>query len=165
MKAEHPEYLLDFIRNTPLAPGVYKYFDAQNTVIYVGKAKYLRKRLNSYFHKNLTDRKTRQLVAAIRRIEFTIVNNETDALLLERNQIREHRPKYNILLRDDKSYPYICITGRTLSASARHPKSRKNERQIIRPFCERPSHACRAGNDQKTVHGPELYFFVDTQKH
>ncbi len=93
----------------PHQPGVYKYFDATNTIIYVGKAKDLRKRISSYFNKNQNSFKTVELVERIVNIEFTIVDTETDALLLENALIKKHWPKYNISLKDDKTYPYIVI--------------------------------------------------------
>lgn len=95
----------------PHEPGVYRYFDERDEVIYVGKAKDLRNRVSSYFVKsNQHDRKTKRLVSQIRRIEFTIVPTEWDALLLENQLIKRFQPRFNILLRDDKTYPFICIT-------------------------------------------------------
>lgn len=93
----------------PAQPGIYKYFDDRNELIYVGKAKHLRKRVSSYFTKNLTSYKTHELVQRISRIEFTIVNSEQDAFLLENTLIKQFQPKYNINLKDDKSYPFIVI--------------------------------------------------------
>ena len=93
----------------PQQPGIYKYYDANNTIIYVGKAKELRKRVSSYFNKNQHSFKTIELVERIVNIEFTIVNTEQDALLLENALIKQYRPKYNISLKDDKTYPYIVI--------------------------------------------------------
>ena len=93
----------------PQQPGIYKYFDSSNELIYVGKAKNLRKRTASYFSKNFAGQKTYELVKRINRIEFTIVDNEHDAFLLENALIKEYQPKYNINLKDDKSYPYIVI--------------------------------------------------------
>ncbi len=93
----------------PHQPGIYKYYDATNTIIYVGKAKDLRKRVSSYFNKNQNSFKTQELVERIVNIEFTIVNTEQDALLLENSLIKEYRPKYNISLKDDKTYPFIVI--------------------------------------------------------
>ncbi|MBL0145071.1 MAG: excinuclease ABC subunit C [Chitinophagaceae bacterium] len=93
----------------PTNPGIYKYYDIHNELIYVGKAKHLRKRVSSYFAKNHTSFKTIELVSRIKRIEFTIVNNEHDALLLENTLIKEYQPKYNISLKDDKTYPYIVV--------------------------------------------------------
>ncbi|MEN9548885.1 MAG: hypothetical protein RIR12_1476 [Bacteroidota bacterium] len=93
----------------PAQPGIYKYFDAAGTLIYVGKAKHLRKRVSSYFSKTFTSYKTHELVQRIEKIEFTIVNSEQDAFLLENSLIKEHQPKYNINLKDDKTYPFIVI--------------------------------------------------------
>ena len=95
----------------PDAPGVYRFFNQEGEIIYVGKAKNLKNRVSSYFVKsNQHDRKTLRMVSQIVNFEFTIVNTEYDALLLENNLIKQYQPKYNILLRDDKTYPYICIT-------------------------------------------------------
>jgi excinuclease ABC subunit C len=93
----------------PHQPGIYKYFDRNNIIIYVGKAKDLRKRVSSYFSKTYTGYKTHELVQRIHRIEFTVVDTEQDAFFLENALIKEHQPKYNIDLKDDKSYPYIVI--------------------------------------------------------
>ncbi|MEO6584499.1 MAG: excinuclease ABC subunit UvrC [Ferruginibacter sp.] len=93
----------------PALPGIYKYYNAANELIYVGKAKHLRKRVSSYFTKSFTNYKTAELVTRIQRIEFTIVNSEQDAFLLENSLIKEYQPLFNINLKDDKSYPYIVI--------------------------------------------------------
>ncbi|MFL9481406.1 excinuclease ABC subunit UvrC [Chitinophagaceae bacterium LWZ2-11] len=93
----------------PHQPGIYKYFDADNVLLYVGKAKNLRKRVSSYFTKTFTSYKTHELVQHISRLEFTIVGSEQDAFLLENSLIKQYQPKYNINLKDDKSYPYIVI--------------------------------------------------------
>ena len=95
----------------PEDPGVYRYFDESDTIIYIGKAKNLKNRISSYFtNQKNQDTKTRRLVQQIRRVEFTIVHSEFDALLLENTLIKQFQPKYNILLRDDKTYPFLCIT-------------------------------------------------------
>lgn len=93
----------------PHQPGIYKYFDAHNELLYVGKAKDLRKRTSSYFTKTFTNYKTHDLVQRIHRVEFTIVDSEADAFLLENSLIKQFQPKYNIDLKDDKSFPYIVI--------------------------------------------------------
>ncbi len=93
----------------PAEPGIYKYFDAAGQLIYVGKAKHIRKRVSSYFSKNLQSYKTIELVNRIKRIEFTIVNSEQDAFFLENSLIKEYQPLFNINLKDDKTYPYIVI--------------------------------------------------------
>lgn len=106
-----PEHILEYIKEIPQLPGVYRYFDKDDELIYVGKAKKLKNRVTSYFQ-NISqhNRKTLRLIAQIQRIEYTIVENEFDALLLENSLIKKNQPRYNILLRDDKSYPYIVIT-------------------------------------------------------
>jgi excinuclease ABC subunit C len=93
----------------PADPGIYKYYDAKGVLIYVGKAKCLKKRIASYFTKNQSSFKTIELVQKIDRIEFTIVDSEQDALLLENSLIKQYKPRYNILLKDDKGYPYLVI--------------------------------------------------------
>jgi len=93
----------------PLQPGIYKYYDADNNLLYVGKAKSLRKRVSSYFSKTISSYKTHELVQRIKKIEFTIVNNEQDAFLLENSLIKNFQPLFNINLKDDKTYPYIVI--------------------------------------------------------
>lgn len=99
-----------FLVNIPENPGVYKYFNAANSLLYVGKAKNLRKRISSYFQKHHSDNKTRVLVQQIKFVEVLLVDSELDALLLENNLIKENKPRYNILLKDDKTYPWICLT-------------------------------------------------------
>ncbi|TKB44751.1 excinuclease ABC subunit UvrC [Thalassotalea mangrovi] len=105
-----------YLKVTTEKSGVYRMYDEHSTVIYVGKAKNLKKRLSSYFRKDVGSTKTRALVAQIRAIDVTVTHTEGEALILENNYIKKYQPKYNILLRDDKSYPYILITDH------RHPK-------------------------------------------
>ena len=93
----------------PLQPGIYKYYDSESQLLYVGKAKSLRKRVGSYFSKTFTSYKTHELVQRIHKIEYTIVNNEQDAFLLENSLIKNFQPLFNINLKDDKSYPYIIV--------------------------------------------------------
>ena len=98
------------LKRIPESPGVYQYFDKEGQIIYVGKAKNLHRRVNSYFNKDHQSSKTRQLVAHIADIRYVVVDSEQDAFLLENNLIKQYQPRYNILLKDGKSYPYICIT-------------------------------------------------------
>ncbi len=106
MTAEEFQHIASSI---PKLPGIYKYYDTNNELLYVGKAKHLRKRVSSYFTKTLTSYKTHELVQRISRIEFTIVNSEQDAFLLENTLIKQFQPKYNINLKDDKTYPFLVI--------------------------------------------------------
>jgi excinuclease ABC subunit C len=106
------EYLLGIVRNLPESPGCYQYLDETGKIIYVGKAKNLRNRVSSYFNRdNGQTYKTALLVRKIRDIKYIVVNTETDALLLENNLIKKHKPHYNILLKDDKTYPSIVVTN------------------------------------------------------
>src|SRR5690349_18469733 len=93
----------------PLQPGIYKYYDAANVLLYVGKAKNLRKRVSSYFNKAYSSYKTYELVQRIHHIEFTIVDSEQDAFLLENSLIKQFQPRFNINLKDDKTYPFVVI--------------------------------------------------------
>ena len=99
-----------FLKNLTSRPGVYRMYSRQDEVIYVGKAKNLKKRVSSYFRKNLDNAKTQALVANINHIDVTVVSSEMEAFLLENNFIKKYRPRYNVVLRDDKSYPFIIIT-------------------------------------------------------
>jgi excinuclease ABC subunit C len=104
------EPLKEVVQRLPDSPGVYRFYDEEGILIYVGKAKSIKKRVSSYFNKNAgVNRKTLRLVSEIRRIDYTVSNSEFDALLLENNFIKQNQPKYNILLKDDKTFPYICI--------------------------------------------------------
>lgn len=104
------EHLRGIVSNLPSKPGSYQYYDKEGTIIYVGKAKNLKSRVSSYFHKEVDRYKTKVLVSKIWDITYTVVNSEEDALLLENNLIKKYQPKYNILLKDGKTYPSICIT-------------------------------------------------------
>ncbi|HMJ69201.1 MAG TPA: excinuclease ABC subunit UvrC [Cyclobacteriaceae bacterium] len=102
--------LKEQVASLPDSPGIYRFYDREDILIYVGKAKSLKKRVSSYFNKqSVYNRKTEKLVSEIRKIEYTISNSEFDALLLENNFIKKNQPKYNILLKDDKTFPYLCI--------------------------------------------------------
>ena len=108
---ERLEYLKTKVAALPENPGVYQYFDREGKIIYIGKAKNLRKRVSSYFLKNHEYGKTRVLVGKIADMAHIVVDSEEDALLLENNLIKKYQPRYNILLKDDKSYPFIVITN------------------------------------------------------
>lgn len=107
-------YLMGIVHNLPESPGCYQYLDDTGTIIYVGKAKNLKRRVSSYFNKTQDNLKTRILVSKIRDIKYVVLNSETDALLLENNLIKKHNPRYNILLKDGKTYPSIVVTNEYL---------------------------------------------------
>ncbi len=104
-------YLKGIVLNMPEKPGSYQFYDENHTIIYVGKAKSLKKRVSSYFHKEVDRFKTKILVSKIRYISYTVVNTEEDALLLENSLIKKYNPRYNVLLKDGKTYPSICVTN------------------------------------------------------
>jgi excinuclease ABC subunit C len=106
---DYKEHLKSAIKRLPSTPGVYNYYDDIGKIIYIGKAKNLKRRVSSYFTKNHDNLKTKILVSKIYDFKYILVETEIDALLLENNLIKKHQPKYNILLKDDKSYPWICI--------------------------------------------------------
>ena len=105
------DYLRGIVMNLPTSPGIYQYLNAEGTIIYVGKAKNLKRRVYSYFSKDHHSAKTRILVSKIADIRYIVVNTEEDALLLENNLIKKYKPRYNVLLKDDKSYPSICVSN------------------------------------------------------
>ena len=112
--ADVQEYLKQIVLSLPNAPGCYQYLDASGIVIYVGKAKNLKRRVSSYFNKEQISAKTRVLVSKIRDIKYVVVKTEQDALLLENNLIKRYKPRYNVLLKDDKTYPSIAVTNEYL---------------------------------------------------
>lgn len=119
-------HLKGIVQNLPEKPGSYQYYDDEGTIIYVGKAKNLKRRVSSYFNKEQQSRKTAMLVSKIRNITYTVVNSEEDALLLENSLIKQYKPRYNVLLKDDKTYPYIAISNEYLP---RVFKTRHRERR------------------------------------
>lgn len=118
----------------PLQPGIYKYYGNKDELLYVGKAKNLRKRVSSYFTKTFTNYKTHDLVQRITRIEFTIVHSEQDAFLLENSLIKQYQPRFNIDLKDDKSYPYIVIKNEPFPRVFLTRRKIKDGSQYLGPF-------------------------------
>ncbi|CAG9001076.1 MAG: UvrABC system protein C [Candidatus Celerinatantimonas neptuna] len=123
-----------FLARTSAQPGVYRMYDDADNVIYVGKAKSLKKRLSSYFRKHVDSPKTAALVRQIRRIETTVTNSETEALILEHNLIKRFRPRYNVVLRDDKSYPYIVLTEHCHPRLALHRGHKRLKGKYFGPY-------------------------------
>ncbi len=124
-----------FLKNTTSKPGVYRMFDASDELLYVGKAKNLKKRLSSYFRNTGLSAKTQSLVQQIARIDITITHTEGEALLLESNLIKEHRPRYNVLLRDDKSYPYIYVSNQDpFPRIVMHRGAKRGKGKYLGPF-------------------------------
>ncbi|KHT17404.1 excinuclease ABC subunit UvrC [Pectobacterium carotovorum] len=123
-----------FLKTVTSQPGVYRMYDAGNTVIYVGKAKDLKKRLASYFRSHVASRKTEALVKSIKHIDVTITHTETEALLLEHNYIKLYQPRYNVLLRDDKSYPMVFLSGDVHPRLAVHRGAKHAKGEYFGPF-------------------------------
>ncbi|GIU19112.1 MULTISPECIES: excinuclease ABC subunit UvrC [unclassified Shewanella] len=123
-----------FLKTVTSSPGVYRMYDAKESVIYVGKAKDLKKRLTSYFRKNLANVKTQALVSHIANIDVTVTHSETDALILENDYIKQYMPKYNVLLRDDKSYPYILLSNHQHPRLAYHRGPKRDKGQYFGPY-------------------------------
>lgn len=136
MTANQPEQFdhQAFLQHLPSKPGVYRMYDKANKVIYVGKAKNLKKRVASYFRKNVDSAKTQTLVTHIANIDITIVTSETEAFLLENNYIKKYRPRYNVVLRDDKSYPFIFISQHEHPRISFHRGPKKYKGEYFGPY-------------------------------
>ena len=131
-------YLQSIVENLPDTPGCYQYLNKEGAVIYVGKAKHLKRRVSQYFQKEQTG-KTRVLVSQIADIRYVVVKTEEDALLLENNLIKKYKPRYNVLLKDDKTYPSICITGEYFPKVFKTRKLLRNGSQYFGPYSHMPT--------------------------
>ncbi|MBD0786834.1 excinuclease ABC subunit UvrC [Vibrio sp. Y2-5] len=136
---------VSFLKTVTDQPGVYRMYNADADVIYVGKAKDLKKRLSSYFRKKIDSEKTRALVSNIAKIDVTVTHTETEALILEHNYIKQYLPKYNVLLRDDKSYPYIFISSHKHPRLSLHRGAKKRKGEYFGPYPD-------AGAVRETLH-------------
>ena len=132
-------YLKGIVLNLPESPGCYQYLDENDEIIYVGKAKNLKRRVYSYFSKEHQSRKTAMLVSRIRDIRHIVVNSETDALLLENNLIKRYKPRYNVLLKDDKTYPSICITNEYFPRIFKTRRIVRNGSTYFGPYSHHPT--------------------------
>ena len=133
------EYLKGIVLNLPDSPGIYQYLNTEGTIIYVGKAKNLKRRVSSYFNREHEPGKTRVLVSKIADIRYIVVNTEEDALLLENNLIKKYKPRYNVLLKDDKTYPSICVQNEYFPRVFRTRKIIRNGSSYYGPYSHIPS--------------------------
>ena len=138
-KLKTSEYLKGIVSNLPERPGIYQYLNAEGTIIYVGKAKNLKRRVYSYFSKDHEPGKTRVLVSKIADIRYIVVNSEEDALLLENNLIKKYKPRYNVLLKDDKTYPSICVQNEYFPRIFKTRKIIRNGSSYYGPYSHVPS--------------------------
>lgn len=173
------EYLRSIVKSLPEKPGSYQYYDEEGTIIYVGKAKKLKSRVSSYFVKNQQSEKTRVLVSKIRNITYSVVNTEEDALLLENELIKKYKPRYNVLLKDDKTYPSIAITKEYLprifktrnrtpkGATYYGPYSHIETMYALLDLCNRLYHPrpCRTPMSEEGVKGGKFDVCLDYHIH
>lgn len=132
-------YLEGIVHNLPESPGIYQYLNSEGTIIYVGKAKNLKRRVSSYFNREHESGRTRILISKIADIRYIVVNTEEDALLLENNLIKKYKPRYNVLLKDDKTYPSICVSNEYFPKVFKTRKIIKNGSLYFGPYSHYPS--------------------------
>jgi excinuclease ABC subunit C len=144
-------YLKNIVSALPDKPGSYQYYDEKGTIIYVGKAKNLKNRVSSYFHTEVDRFKTKILVSKIFDISYTVVNTEEDALLLENSLIKKYNPKYNVLLKDGKTYPSICITNEMFPRIFKTRNINKKWGYLLWTLLTFGEYVCRTGTHQETI--------------
>lgn len=164
------DYIKGIVNNLPESPGCYQYLDDSGTIIYVGKAKNLKRRVSSYFNKEQQTRKTRLLVTHIRDIRYVVVKTEEDALLLENNLIKRYKPHYNVLLKDDKTYPSIAITTEYLPRIFKTRQRGKRGAVYFGPYSHVPTlyallDLCRELYQPRPCHTPMTREGVETGKY
>ena len=136
-----PFDLKSFLASLPTKPGVYRMLDKDDGILYVGKARHLRNRVSSYFHGRAHADKTMAMVAQVASVEITVTASETEALLLEHNLIKQHKPRYNILLKDDKSFPFIHVSGHAYPRISFYRGTRKLPGRFFGPVSQHRRHA------------------------
>ena len=156
------DYLKGIVLNLPDSPGIYQYLNSEGTIIYVGKAKNLKRRVSSYFNREHPNGKTRLLVSKIADIRYIVVKTEEDALLLENNLIKKYKPRYNVLLKDDKTYPSICVSNEYFPRIFKTRKIIRNGSSYYGPYS---LHACRDRLDKKALSHPHLQTQPESREH
>ena len=149
-------YLKGIVSRLPDKPGSYQFYDDSKTIIYVGKAKNLKARVSTYFHTEVDRFKTKVLVSKIHDISYTVVNTEEDALLLENSLIKKYNPRYNVLLKDGKTYPSICITNEFFprifsTRTINKPYHQQEMGHLLRPLLSRDDNEGRTRSHQATL--------------
>ena len=131
---KHSNKIIEKVSSLENLPGIYKFYDVNNQILYIGKSKKLKNRVKSYFRENNHNKKTKIMISKIHRIETFLVNSEMDALLLECNLIKKYQPRYNMLLKDDKTYPWICISNEKLPKIYQTRKIIKDGSEYFGPY-------------------------------
>lgn len=159
------DYLKGIVLNLPDSPGIYQYLNSEGTIIYVGKAKNLKRRVSSYFNREHPNGKTRLLVSKIADIRYIVVKTEEDALLLENNLIKKYKPRYNVLLKDDKTYPSICVSNEYFPRIFKTRQVIRNGSSYYGPYSHMPSMLAVMDLIKKALPHPYLQTQSKSRKH
>lgn len=159
------DYLKGIVLNLPDSPGIYQYLNSEGTIIYVGKAKNLKRRVSSYFNREHPNGKTRLLVSKIADIRYIVVKTEEDALLLENNLIKKYKPRYNVLLKDDKTYPSICVSNEYFPRIFKTRKIIRNGSSYYGPYSHMPSMLAVMDLIKKALSHPHLQTQPESREH